>query len=242
MSWQSEELVAFVAARFRELGDPEVAAGQAAYMYGKRFQAMYPGESGDPHYGVKSAGIKAVRREVRERFPIDTADAYLTAVTTLWELPHREEKYLAVGVAQSSTDLISIDRVPLYRRLVVEGAWWDLVDGVAANCVGGVLLRRREVMKPVIERWIDDEDLWVRRTALLAHLTHKAATDEAQLFDHCRRRMHEKEFFIRKAIGWVLRQYARSAPDAVRAFALEHRDQMSRLSVREATKHLDVAP
>ncbi|MEO0997286.1 MAG: DNA alkylation repair protein [Pseudomonadota bacterium] len=226
----------------QEAGDREVAAAQAAYMYGKRYQAMHPDTTGAaPYYGVKSPGIKAVARDVRKRFPVATAGDYVTAVTALWAQPERENRYLAVSIASRHKRFVTFEHVPLYRRLITEGAWWDLVDGVAANCVGLVLLREREATRPLLERWVDDEDLWVRRTALLAHLTHKSETDRAQLFDHCRRRMHEKAFFIRKAIGWALRQYARTAPDAVRAFALQHREAMSGLTFREATKYLGIA-
>jgi 3-methyladenine DNA glycosylase AlkD len=91
-----------------------------------------------------------------------------------------------------------------------------------------------------MDEWIDDRDMWVRRSALIAPILHKHDTDEQQLFDHCRRRLHETEFFIRKAIGWTLREYARINPAAVKRFALKHRDELSGLSFREATKHLDV--
>ncbi len=242
MALAEKELVQFVAARLRELADPDVAAAQAAYMYGKRYRAMYPDTArAVPFYGIKSPGVKAIARDVRKRFPVTTAADYVTAVSALWAQPEREWRYLATAVASHHKPFVTFEQVPLYRRLVTEGAWWDLVDGVAANCVGRVALRERKAMQPLLERWIDDEDLWVRRTALLAHLTHKSETDQAQLFDHCRRRMHEQAFFIRKAIGWALRQYARSAPDAVREFALRHREEMSGLTFREATKYLGVS-
>ena len=93
-------------------------------------------------------------------------------------------------------------------------------------------------MHPKLDRWIDDRNLWIRRTAILSQLKHKGGTDRDQLFGYCLRRAGEKEFFIRKAIGWALREYAKTEPDAVRAFALEHREQLSGLSFREATKHL----
>jgi 3-methyladenine DNA glycosylase AlkD len=91
-----------------------------------------------------------------------------------------------------------------------------------------------------MERWIDHPDMWLRRSALLAHLTHKDQTDRDMLFDHCLRRAHEPEFFIRKAIGWVLRQYARTAPEAVTDFVVANREAWSGLTYREATKHLDL--
>jgi 3-methyladenine DNA glycosylase AlkD len=239
--WTDDDLAGFVATKMAELGDPQVAAGQAAYLYGERFQKMRPDMAGaDPFRGVKSAGVRAVEREIRSRFPITTPQEYERAVLALWRLPHREEKHLATAVAARHRKLIAFERLPLYRRLIAEGAWWDLVDDVAPRCIGHLLLNERERMGPELDRWIDDDDLWVRRSALIAHLKHGEQTDQAQLFDHCERRMHEKEFFIRKAIGWALRQHARTNPDGVRAFALAHRSEMSGLSFREATKHLGV--
>jgi len=243
MTWEPAELAAYVADSFAALADPEVAAGQTSYMYGRRFQAMNPAmEGADPFYGVKTAGTRSIERDIRSRFPITTGEEYTRAVNTIWLLPHREEKHLATAVASRYVTFITFDRLPLYRRLIVEGAWWDLVDSVAPTCIGHLLRTDRARMGPELDRWIDDDDMWIRRSALICHLKHKAETDEEQLFAHCLRRMDETEFFIRKAIGWALRQHARTDPDSVKAFALEHRDRMSGLSFREATKHLDVGP
>ncbi len=241
MSWTSSDLAVFVSAEMERLGDPRIAGEKAAYMYGKRFQKMNPdGEGVDPFRGVQGPGLREIERSVRHQFPVTTSDEYVAAVTTLWELPHREEKYLATAVAYRHKKLITFDRLPLYRRMITEGAWWDLVDSVAPRCIGHLLKTDRDRMGPELDRWIEDEDMWIRRSALIAHLKLKDDTDEAQLFDHCRRTMHETEFFIRKAIGWGLRQYARTNPEGVKAFALEHRNEMSGLSFREATKHLEV--
>lgn len=109
-------------------------------------------------------------------------------------------------------------------------------DDAAAHLVGKLALDEREPMRPVLEAWVDDDDLWIRRTAILAQLRHKDATDEDMLFAFCARRAHEKVFWIRKAIGWVLRDYARTNAAAVRDFVVAHRDTLSGLSVREAKK------
>jgi 3-methyladenine DNA glycosylase AlkD len=241
MTWEESEYAAFVSAEMERLGDPRIARDKAAYMYGKRFQTMNPDlEQVDPFHGVQGAGVRLVEREIRERFKIETAADYVAAVTALWELPHREEKYLATAVAYRHKRFITFERLPLYRRMITEGAWWDLVDSVAPRCIGHLLKTDRARMGPELDRWIEDDDMWIRRSALIAHLKLKDETNEAQLFDHCRRTMYEPEFFIRKAIGWALRQYARTDPDAVRRFALEYRDVMSGLSFREATKHLTI--
>ncbi len=156
----------------------------------------------------------------------------------LWSQPHREEKYLAIGLARAHRDYQTIGSMPLYRRLVVEGAWWDLVDDVAVQLVGAVWLRDRARTTPIMRRWIDDDDRWLRRSAILGQIKHKTDTDEDLLFEFCLARAHEEDFFIRKAIGWALREYAKTAPVAVRAFVDAHRKAWSGLTYREATKHL----
>ena len=221
--------VEFVAAELAALADAEKAAGMAAYM-----------KTDMPFYGVQKRLRTPVFREMKRRYPIDDAPEYEAAVLALWGRPSREEKYLAIGIATGYREFITFDRVPLYRRLIVEGAWWDFVDDVAARCVGPVLLNEREAMAPVIDAWSEDPDMWIRRSAILAHLKHKADTDYEQLFRHCLALAPEREFFIRKAIGWSLREYAKTAPERVRDFALDHREELSGLSFREATKHLEV--
>ncbi|MFP3916043.1 MAG: DNA alkylation repair protein [Actinomycetota bacterium] len=215
------------AERLSELADPEAARQMAAYM-----------KTDMPFYGVKKPDRVPVLRRLAAEFPPANASDYRRKVGALWERPHREEKYLAIGYARRFGDHIDLPQLGLYRRMVVEGAWWDLVDEVAAHLVGKLVAEHRRQMRPVLEGWIDDDDLWLRRTAILCQLRHKEATDAAILFDFCRRRAHEKEFFIRKAIGWALREYARTDPEAVRQFVEDAGGELSGLSRREATRHL----
>jgi len=224
-----DHLVALVEAELAARADPDKAKGMAAYL-----------KTDMPFYGVQKKGRTEVFRKVRAACPIANSSEYREAVLTLWARPHREEKYLAISLARGNPAFTTFDNVDLYRRLIVEGAWWDLVDDVAINCVGMVHRHERKSMEPVIESWIDDEDMWLRRTALISPIKHKDDTDYETLFDHCLRCAHEREFFIRKAIGWTLREYAKTRPDRVRSFLLQHRDRWSGLSFREAAKHLDI--
>lgn len=216
-----------MSAELAALANPENAAAMAAYM-----------KTDMPFFGVKRPDCSQIFKESMRRYPVETRADYESAVRAFWAQPRREEKYMAINLSRAVPRYISPPSLPLYRKLIVEGAWWDFVDEVAAHLVGTLLLEHRERVAPVMEQWIDHPDMWLRRSALLAHLRHKDQTDEAILFDHCLRRAAEREFFIRKAIGWVLRQYARTAPDAVREFVMEHRDAWSGLTFREATKHL----
>jgi 3-methyladenine DNA glycosylase AlkD len=211
----------------RAVADPGKAAPMAAYM-----------KTEMPFYGVTATLRRPIARELKQRFPASGPEEYRRNVLVLWELPHREEKYLAIDYAQGFPQLIRFEQVDLYRAMIQEGAWWDLVDGIAAHLTGRVLLTDRGRMAPVLSEWIDHEDLWLRRTALLGQLRHRDATDEEMLFDFCLRRASETEFFIRKAIGWALREYAHTNPDAVRRFLAAHGERLSGLSRREAAKHL----
>jgi 3-methyladenine DNA glycosylase AlkD len=225
----ADALASLAAKRLVDVAEPGKAGPMAAYL-----------KTDMPFYGVQKAGRVPILREVVERFQPSDRDDYRIAVLTLWEQPHREEKYLAIGYARSFPQFVTLSSLPLYRRLIVNGAWWDLVDETAIHLVGDVLFRQRDAATSKIETWIDDKDLWVRRTSILSQIGHKDATDTDLLFEACERRMHETEFFIRKAIGWALRDYARTDPVAVAAFVTEHREDLSGLSYREATKHLDV--
>ena len=197
-------------------------------------------KTGTRFYGAQKAARVPVHREAVRRFPPADRSEYRQAVLALWNQPHREERYVAIDYACSFPRYITLSSVPLYRRMIVEGAWWDYVDSLAIHLVGQVLHNQRDGTTPKIRAWIDDPNLWLRRSAIIGQIGHKQATDTDLLFDACARRMHETEFFIRKAIGWALRDYAKTNPSAVVAFVMEHRDGLSGLSFREATKHLDV--
>lgn len=223
----SDLMVSFVRAELAKLADPARAVPMAAYM-----------KTEMPFYGVPKPGRVPIAREVKAKFPPVDAEDYRRKVLALWGLPHREEKYLAIGYAWTFPEHVVFSQVDLFERMIVEGAWWDFVDELASPIVGKIVLEDRVLMRPVLEQWVDGSDMWLRRTAILCQNRHKRQTDQAMLFDFCLRRSDEKEFFIRKAIGWALREYARTRPNEVRRFLAEHGDELSGLSRREAAKHL----
>jgi 3-methyladenine DNA glycosylase AlkD len=227
MPSQSDQLARFVTAELRTLADPARAPAMAAYM-----------KTEQPFYGVPTPARAIMMRATRDRFvPLDDK-SYARNVLALWNLPHREEQYCAIAYARQHPQFITVSALPLYERMIREGAWWDFVDEIAINLVGSVYGNSRAKTRPIIEKWIDDPDMWIRRTALISHMKHKKDTDVAQLFDHCIRRSHEREFFIRKAIGWALREYSKTDPRRVRAFLKTNRQRLSNLSFAEASKHL----
>lgn len=219
--------VAFASRELAARAEPVAAADMARYL-----------KTDMPFFGVKTPERKSISVELGRRWVPTTAREYERLVLALWREPQREHKWLALGVAERHKRFIDLPALPLYRRLIVEGAWWDLVDGVAANLIGKVLLDHRADLTPTIRDWLEDDCMWLRRTAIISQLNHKAATDVELLFECCAARAHETEFFIRKAIGWALRQYARTDPEAVRRFVHQHDGELSGLSKREALKHL----
>jgi 3-methyladenine DNA glycosylase AlkD len=219
--------IEFASAALTARADPEKASQMQAYM-----------KTDMPFYGVQKSERALILRDLVREFPPSDQAGYEEMVLGLWALPYREEKYLALGVARRFKTFITPVSLPLYRRLIVEGAWWDLVDEVATHLICDLVVGRPAEAWPEVDTWIDSEDMWLRRTAIICQVGAKEATDVDRLFRFCAERAFEKEFFIRKAIGWALRQHARVDPEAVAHFVTEHRDDLSGLSYREATKHI----
>lgn len=191
-----------------------------------------------PFLGVMADGRVEVVREVDARFPAADVHENEAQVAALWREPEREMQYVAVGLARRRRKLVGARSLPLYERMIREGAWWDLVDEIAIHLVGVAGLAESDTIRTAMDVWIEDPDMWIRRTSIIFQNRHRGKTDEARLFRYCLARAHEKEFFIRKAIGWALRDYAKTNPEAVRGFVETYRDRLSGLSSREATKHL----
>lgn len=217
----------FVRISLAAVASPEKAPQMQAYM-----------KTDTPFYGVQKAGRVPILRQLVTDFPPGTAKEYERMVLALWDLPHREEKYIALGYACRFPDHITPERIPLYRRLIVSGAWWDFVDEVATKLIRHLVIEYPSETWSVVDTWIDESDMWLRRTALICQVGAKDATDSVRLFDFALHTAHEKEFFIRKAIGWALREYSKTKPEAVAGFINANASQLSGLSFREGSKHI----
>ena len=226
-STAADELVNYVAKELRKLADARKAKEMAAYM-----------KTTMPFYGVQKPDRVPILREIKKTFKPTDLDTYTESVLALWNQPQREEKYFAINYAGFFKDFINIDSLPLYEQLIREGAWWDFVDAVSSDLVGAAYLKQRKQIKPIMNKWSGDKDLWIRRSALLCQLKHKSETDSEQLFKFCLQMGHEKEFFIQKGMGWALREYAKTDPRAVKRFLKDNRDGLSALTYREGSKHI----
>ena len=192
-----------------------------------------------PFYGVKSPILNEIVSEIKSKFTISNQEEYNAIITHIWEMSHREEKYISIKLARKWKKYITLDALKVYEKMIREGEWWDFIDPISQGLIGILLMNSRSEMNIILDKWIDDENLWIRRTAILAHLKHKENMDQEKLFNYCLRRAHEKEFFIQKAIGWVLREYSKTEPEIVFSFIEEHDSVLSNLSKREGMKWLN---
>jgi len=187
-------------------------------------------------------GIPAPRQRLLARQAIGTlprpTEADLAAVAAAcWARPEREYQYFACGYLRRYVRLCSAEFAATVQELITEKSWWDTVDPLAANVVGG-LVARHPRLTALMDDWALADDRWLIRTALLYQLHYRENTDEKRLFRYCTEQSGHPDFFVRKAIGWVLREYAKTDPGAVRRYVAAHRGRMSALSAREALKNL----
>lgn len=169
-----------------------------------------------------------------------TAPALLALAEALWALPEREFQYAAVDLLAKYHRQLDLQSLPSLIALVQRKSWWDSVDALA-GVVGDILLQARQQGhdgQHTMDSCLGHSNLWVRRVAMLHQLGWKEQTDESRLLTYALRLASEPDFFIRKAIGWALRDYARTRPEAIRAFLAQHGQVFSGLTRREAGKHL----
>jgi 3-methyladenine DNA glycosylase AlkD len=197
-------------------------------------------KSAMPYYGVNLPELRAICKRVFNEYPITSCDRWQRAVMRLWrQAKFREERYAAIELLASKAhrECWTPQLMPALEEMVVTGAWWDLVDGIA-HVFGGLLRKHPKQIRPVMRAWSTDENLWKRRTSIICQLTFKRDTDLKLLYANIEPNLADREFFIRKAIGWALRQYAWTDPKEVARYVAAHEAELSGLSRREALKNI----
>jgi 3-methyladenine DNA glycosylase AlkD len=206
--------------------DPAAAAPMRAYM---RDQF--------PFLGIPTTRRRPLSREVLEGLPRPAEDDLRAVALACWELPEREYQYFACDWLRRHAAVCSPAFLDTARILITTKSWWDTVDALAAHLVGPIVARHPATVT-TMDAWLADENMWLARTAILHQLGYAEQTDADRLFRYCLARAGHPDFFIRKAIGWALRQYAKTDPVSVRSFVTAHASQLSPLSKREALKNL----
>jgi 3-methyladenine DNA glycosylase AlkD len=220
-----EALVAAVRAALRSVPDPERARGMQAYL-----------KTSEPCLGLRLPEVRRLTRAAAATDPPATAAEVGQAAGALWRgAAYREERYAAIALTGLPVARGALELLPLYEEMITTGAWWDLVDGVADR-IRDLLLASPAQLAPVLRDWARSADRWLRRSAVIAQLGARDRTDRALLAEVIEVNAADPEFFVRKAIGWALRDLAKTDPAWVRDFLAGH--ELSPLSRREAAKHL----
>jgi 3-methyladenine DNA glycosylase AlkD len=208
-------------------GNPDRVTPMVAYMR-HRFEFL----------GIPTPQRRALSRNVLAGLPAPSEADLLSVARACWTLPAREYQYFGTDLLVRHAARLTDRSVSTLNRLITTKPWWDTVDALASRVVGSVVARHPGEVA-TMNSWIADRDIWLIRTALLHQLRYRTGTDAERLFRYCRCQAGHPEFFVRKAIGWALREYARTDPEAVRRFVAEHHDRLSGLSVREAVRNLN---
>lgn len=212
---------------FAAHANPQLAAQKQSYM-----------KSTMPYWGLYRATITEIVKKELLSAPPSTNQEYRDTIDYIFShATHREEWYAALIYAMKFKKYIVEENIDLYQNLIMQGQWWDIIDTVSSNLLGPALKHSPNIAKHTL-RWIKDDNMWVRRSALLTQLMYKKNIDFALQEKLMLTVAHEKEFFIRKAIGWVLREYSKTDKVAVSNFIETHRDRLSNLSIREGSKYL----
>ncbi|WP_199434578.1 DNA alkylation repair protein [Qaidamihabitans albus] len=226
---ESHPLTGAVRARLAALADPVRAPQMRRYM-----------KSDLPFRGVPKPARQQLTREIFDEYVLTDVDSWERTVRELWHgASFREERYIAIDLTGHRRYLRwqTAERIPLYEELVRTGAWWDLVDEIAIRRIGPILRAEPAAVGPVLRRWATDPDRWIRRTSVICQIGAKGHTDRTLLTGCVEANVDDTDSFIRKVIGWALRDHAKTDPDWVRSFVADH-PGLSGLSRREALKHL----
>jgi 3-methyladenine DNA glycosylase AlkD len=226
-SCESEEIASF-RKQLRGLADPARAAQEKRYL-----------KSPFDFYGVSVPRIRRIAKEFRAGNREISKGALWGLCRTLWAGNFHEERALAIFILDEYHALLDYSDMPLLEGMLRESVNWDQVDEISVHLVGAVLERDQRALE-YLQKWRRDESFWMRRASLLSQLLlfRRGKGDRALFYSLAREMMEEKEFFIRKAIGWVLREIARNDPEEVFRFVAENKPRMSGVTLREATRRL----
>jgi 3-methyladenine DNA glycosylase AlkD len=210
--------------------NPNKAAPMQAYMK----SAMH-------YLGIQTPELRSICQRVFEAHPIETANLWRDTCLGIWrEAQFREERYAAIGLTGFPLyrRFQTLETLPMYEEMIVTGAWWDFVDSIASKSLGGLLRSDPGRMRKTMLKWSRCGNMWKRRSAIISQLGFKGETDLNLLYECINPSLSSKEFFLQKAIGWALRQYAWTDPREVARYVREHHDELSALSKREALKNI----
>jgi 3-methyladenine DNA glycosylase AlkD len=186
-------------------------------------------------FGIKTPERTALFRDFLKENGKPSLEELPAIVRSLWFEPQRECQYVALGLIDKQSRYLTKEHLPLLEEMIVTKSWWDTIDHIASYHVGEIY--QKEEDDTYLEKWIHSENMWLNRIAILYQLKYKVKTDEDRLFRYILLHQKSKEFFIQKAIGWALREYSKTNPEAVKNFIAS--EELAPLSKREGLKHVN---
>jgi 3-methyladenine DNA glycosylase AlkD len=193
-----------------------------------------------PYRGVPAPAQKKIFSVLFKQHPVSDQNTWHEAVLDLWrEAEFREERYASIALTgvKKYRRFQTMQSLAVYEEMILTGAWWDIIDSLS-NRLGELLVDHKRPMTSKMYSWAKDKNMWKRRSSILCQLKLKKATDVDLLFENARINMSDREFFIRKAIGWALREYSKTSPPDIINFVHDHRAELSPLSKKEGLKVL----
>jgi 3-methyladenine DNA glycosylase AlkD len=211
---------------YEQNANPEQAGPMKKYM---RNQFEY--------LGIKSPQMAALNKEFIKGYGLPPIDQLNEISRDLWSLPQREFQYVATGLASRLENKLEPEFMTTIEYLIITKSWWDTVDSIAGGILGAQFKRFPKVREKYLKKWRKSDNFWLRRTTLLFQLSYKEETDFDLMCELIKENLGSDEFFINKAIGWALRQYAWTNPAPVKKFVKATKD-LHPLSRREALKNI----
>ncbi len=211
---------------FQEHADPHKASGAEKYMRNK-FSFI----------GLQTPLRRQLSRSFFRAHPIHSPSELEVVIREAYHSPYRELHYAAIEWLAFQKKYWSPQLIPLIEWMLITNSWWDSVDLLNTTVIGPFFLQFPDQKAPVTQKWNRSENIWLQRSSIIFQLLYKEKTDARLLTASIENRQYDSEFFIRKAIGWALRQYARTDPNWVLDFVNQH-PGLSALSRKEALKHL----
>lgn len=206
----------------------EYALKMKAYMKGK-FE----------YYGIRAPKRKELTKPYIKAHKNTEWNEIKSIVDDLWDSPYRDGQYIGMDLLSKHLKKLEEDDLLFLQNLITSKSWWDSVDWLASHAVGSYFNMYPQNKYEVIEKWMDSENLWLKRASIIHQLFYKNKTDRDLLAALIIDQKGSKEFFINKACGWALRQYSRTNPTWVEEFVEEHHSELSNLTIKEGMRLIE---
>ena len=213
--------------RFQEYANTEKAKQMSKYM---RHLSIF--------YGIQATILKPLIRAFLKDYGLPAPEIFNDVIKELWGLDQRENQYAALFIMEKAMKKAEKERIGLYEWTILEKSWWDTIDFISPKLVGWHMKQYPDLILPITRKWIDSGNIWLQRSSLLFQFKYKKETDTELMAKYVHELKGSKDFFIRKAIGWLLREYSKTNPEWVESFIKDNQD-LSGLSKREGMKAIN---